>query len=92
MVLLAVVTAGKVTPIPRHDAPQTIDRAVPLSLMRIINRCPSVGVPVMPDVIDVILVARAVIVSESQESVLNVGVADDATVVTLEVIRLFVSV
>ena len=61
-------------------------------LKRIINFCPLAGVPVIDDVIDVMLVASAVISSKSVLSVLNVGVAEEVIDVTRGVMRLFVRV
>lgn len=43
----AVVVDGNARPIARNDVGHVIARAVPLSLMRTINFCPSTGEPVI---------------------------------------------
>ena len=86
------VVVGSAVHFASKDAHQVIARAVPLSLIRMINFWKSVGVPERPLVIEVIAAARAVIVTASQLSVLIVGVALEVIVVTREVIRLFVRV
>lgn len=80
--LLAVVVVGSGTPDATNDAPHVIARAVPLSLIRIINLSKLFGVPVKFVVIDVIAAACAVMVTASQVSVLIVGVPDDVIDVT----------
>jgi len=70
-------------------------RAMVLAAVPVIsinNCCQCVGVPVRLVVIDVISTASAVILCISVLSVFIVGVADDASDVTLSVTLLFVSV
>lgn len=86
------VVAGNDTVEFSNDAPGAIVRAVPLSVK--LQRCisPSAGVPTSPVVREVILTARPVIFVTSELSVLLPGVADDATISTRFVTRLFVTV
>ena len=83
---------GNVAPCERNDAPQLIVRGVPSSKMRITSLSKLLGVPDRFVVIDVMLAAKAVIVTASQLSVLIVGVAELLIVVTRGVTRLLVSV
>jgi len=86
-----VVVVGREIVEDSNEDPHTIVRAVPLSV--ILHKCisPSLGVPVSV-LIEVILIASAVIFVTSKVSVLLAGVADDDTVSILFVIRLFVRV
>ena len=90
--LLITVVDGSVTPRDAKLAPQVIARAAPLSLKRMINFCPSVGVPLRFVVMLVMGAAKAVMVTKSQLSVLMVGVAEDVMLVTRGVILLLVNV
>jgi len=86
------VVVGRSTHLASNDAHHEIVLAVPSSLNRMINLSKLLGVPERLLVIEVILVANAVIVTASQLSVLIVGVALEVIVVILGVIRLLVSV
>lgn len=80
--LFATVVVGNATPDATNEAPQVIARAVPLSLIRKVRRSKFAGVPVRFELMDVMAVASAVIVTASHVSVLIVGVADEARLVT----------
>ena len=87
-----VVVGNAATPDATKDAPQVIALAVPLSLIRISNFWPSVGVPDKPEVIDVIAAAKAVMLNWSYKPTSIAGVAEDVVVPMRGVIRLLVRV
>jgi len=60
-----MVVAGNVIVVDAKELPQVIVRAVPSSRIRISSKSPSTGVPVRPEVIDVMLVAKAEIIKRS---------------------------
>jgi hypothetical protein len=65
------VVAGRVTvPDDSKRVPQVMALAVPLSVIAILKVSPSTGVPVTPEVIEVIAAACAVKIYISVESVL----------------------
>src|ERR1043165_40096 len=74
------VVVGSVAPREANEAPQVIPLAVPSSLKRIMSFWPFPGVPERFVVMDVIAVARAVMVKMSVVSVLIVGVAEEVVV------------
>ena len=78
-----IVVSGNVMVVDPKLVPQAIVLAVPLSIILISSKSPSFGVPLRFVVNDVILTANAVIVNKSVVLVLIVGVALDATVLTL---------
>lgn len=88
----STVVVGKATPFASNEAPQAIALAVPLSLILIISFWKLVGVPDKLVVIEVMSVARAVIVTQSQLSVFMVGSAFDSIVIILGVTLLLVKV
>lgn len=90
--LLITVVVGNATHLASNDDPQVIALAVPLSLILITRLSKLLGVPDRFVVIEVIASASAVIVTQSQLSVLIVGVPLDDIDVILFVILLFVSV
>ena len=75
-----------------NEVPQVIALAVALSVICIIIICPSTGVPVSEEDIEVIACASAVIWNISPLSELMAGVADCVVVTTLLFTRLLVSV
>jgi len=83
---------GRVAPLEANEAPQVIALAVPSSLILTTRGWPVVAVPLRPEVIEVIAVARAVMVNISVVSTLMDGVAELATVFTRFVTLLFVKV
>ncbi len=83
------VVVGSATPFATNDAPQLIARAVPSSLILKISLSKLLGAPLRFVVIVLIAAANAVIVTQSQLSVLIVGVALLVIVVTRGVVRLF---
>jgi hypothetical protein len=92
IVFVATDEVGReATPEDCHDVPH--DRVcAEVDLMRSSSRCPSVGVPVRLVVKEVTFAANARRFATSQLSVLMTGVAEDATVAILGVIRLLVRV
>lgn len=90
--MLNTVVVGSATPLASKLAPQVIALAVPLSFILITRLSKLLGVPDRFVVIEVIASASAVIVTQSQLSVLIVGVPLLVIVVILFVILLFVSV
>jgi hypothetical protein len=84
--LFAVVVVGSATPFATKSAHHVIARPVPSSLMRNVRSWKSTGLPVFPEVIDVIATARAVIEINAYLSTLYVGVAEDVMVQTSRVL------
>ena len=92
LVEITVVVGNDADPA-SNDAPHVMARAVPLSVKSIDNESPSTGVPERLVVIDVIAADNPVKCATSVVSVLIVGVAPGAFVVTaLLVTRLLVNV
>jgi len=86
------VVVGNATVVAVNDAPQVMALAVPLSVICIIIKSPSTGVPERFVVNEVIACASPVMVKISPLSVFIVGVADCVVDTTRLVIRLFVRV